>query len=534
MVDNIKESTSLKINSEQEIELNQKEKEEPKQSTTELVLTIICVIFVLSVITYLLFIDNPPQTNNFSPHLENKRKTEKSNFTKTEQNSNQNENKKKLIQEKKDNIKCKEGFYLPNDSTENKCKKCTIENCSECSGSKEFDICTSCMESFTPIYDKKKRIKSCIKKCQTGKEEKCLTCNSKMECSSCNPGYKLEEGKCIINYSFKAKYKTNRQKQNINLINKKYADNIVELIIDNQKVNSSYNHTFKKKGIHSVKMLLNTDGLDTGKMMFFNISRLISINFTEKFNTTNMLSMKGMFKDCKNLQSIKLSNFKTDHIRDFSFMFDNCESLSKLNISNFNTEKSNDISYMFGNCISLTSLQLNSFNTKNVVDMGGLFSGCSSLTSIDLSSLNTKNVKYMLYMFQNCSSLKNIDISSFNTENLRDMSYMFRDCSKLKNIDLSKFNTQNVSNLEGIFMGCSNLDAVDLKNLDTRNIKSVSKMFYGCKKLKSIDISSFKNITNQNILFDENIEKSGNLIVSRGFYNLTKENIPTSWKIEFK
>jgi hypothetical protein len=78
MVDNIKESTSLKINSEQEIELNQKEKEEPKQSTTELVLTIICVIFVLSVITYLLFIDNPPQTNNFSPHQEIKRKTEKS------------------------------------------------------------------------------------------------------------------------------------------------------------------------------------------------------------------------------------------------------------------------------------------------------------------------------------------------------------------------------------------------------------------------------------------------------------------------
>ena len=111
---------------------------------------------------------------------------------------------------------------------------------------------------------------------------------------------------------------------------------------------------------------------------------------------------------------------------------------------------------------------------------------------------------------------------------------MFKDCSKLKNIDLSKFNTQNVSNLEGIFMGCSSLDAVDLKNLDARNIKSVSKMFYGCKKLKNIDISSFKNITKQNILFDENIEKSGNLIVSKGFYNLTKENIPTSWKIEFK
>ena len=46
-------------------------------------------------------------------------------------------------------------------------------------------------------------------KCEIGEENKCMICNKyKSKCLKCNPGYKLMDGICIINYSFKAIYYT--------------------------------------------------------------------------------------------------------------------------------------------------------------------------------------------------------------------------------------------------------------------------------------------------------------------------------------
>ena len=41
------------------------------------------------------------------------------------------------------------------------------------------------------------------------------------------------------------------------------------------------NYTFNKKEIHNVTILLNFPNIDSGKMMFYNISNVISINFTD-------------------------------------------------------------------------------------------------------------------------------------------------------------------------------------------------------------------------------------------------------------
>ena len=41
--------------------------------------------------------------------------------------------------------------------------------------------------------------------CKIGENELCLTCE-KEKCGSCNPGYKLKDGKCIFIYSFKETY----------------------------------------------------------------------------------------------------------------------------------------------------------------------------------------------------------------------------------------------------------------------------------------------------------------------------------------
>ena len=443
----------------------------------------------------------------------------------------------KFYNQKKEVLKCDEGYYIPDDDSEKKeCQKCPIENCAECKGNKNENYCISCKESFYLFYDTKKGNKICVEMCEKGENEKCLTCE-KNKCGSCNKGYLLINGKCLLNFSFKALYKTSNENENINLINKNYLNDIIELIIDGIEITPSYNYTFNKKGLHNVTMLLNFPNIDSGKMMFYNISNLISINFTELFDTTNMLSMKGMFKDCINLESLNLKEFNTIYARDFSYMFDNCVSLSSIDLSNFKTERAYDISYMFSNCISLSSISLKSFNTKNVIDMSGLFYECHNLSSIDLSYLNTKKTKYMLYMFSGCISLISIDISHFKTNNVKDIGYIFKDCSSLKNVKLDNLNTKNVINMEGIFMGCNKLTSVDLKNFDTRKTKNINKMFIGCNNLKKIDISCFKyiNSTIKVELFDNNATKYAQIIINKKFYKIIKNNIPSEWEIiEFK
>ena len=93
-------------------------------------------------------------------------------------------------------------------------------------------------------------------KCEIGVEEKCYQCdNNKTKCLKCNPGYKLINDKCILNYSFKSIYYTTVNSENINLINTS-LDNIIEMNIDNNIVKPSKNYTFPFLGNHIIYVLL--------------------------------------------------------------------------------------------------------------------------------------------------------------------------------------------------------------------------------------------------------------------------------------
>ena len=68
-------------------------------------------------------------------------------------------------------IICESGFYLPSDESLTKnCKKCSIENCIECFGSKLKDICIKCNPEFKGIYINNK-IVSCETPCEEGINE---------------------------------------------------------------------------------------------------------------------------------------------------------------------------------------------------------------------------------------------------------------------------------------------------------------------------------------------------------------------------
>ena len=87
-------------------------------------------------------------------------------------------------------IECDIGYYLPIDNNK-ECQKCSLANCSVCNGTKDNDICLSCLSEYFENINNGKII-SCDEKCEEGSEEKCLSCdNDNNICASCNQGFYL-------------------------------------------------------------------------------------------------------------------------------------------------------------------------------------------------------------------------------------------------------------------------------------------------------------------------------------------------------
>ena len=179
-------------------------------------------------------------------------------------------------------------------------------------------------------------------------------------------------------------------------------------------------------------------------------NRIVSIDFGEKFNTSNTTDMGAMFQYCSSLTSLDLSTFDTSKVTMMNAMFDGCNALTSLDLSTFDTSSAKDISYMFAGCQALNTLDISSFNTAKVTHMRDMFVNCHALKTLDVSKFNTSNVNSMEAMFLNCYALKALDVSKFNTSNTSNMEAMFANCNAITSLDLSSFSFQNdvtVSNM---------------------------------------------------------------------------------------
>ena len=440
-----------------------KEKNKPEEKYKKLVKILIFIIITIIVIFIAIFcclyflVFKKKDKGEGDKIVENNRFVNNSNEIIVNNSTNDiNDNGKN----NENNLECPLGFFIPYDNKT--CKKCTIENCEKCYGINDYDICTSCFSDFIPLYENNK-ITSC-KKCKLEESNKCLIYDSiNKQCSKCDTGYKLINGKCLINYSFKAIYNTKNINIEIKLINSTFVENIIEMIIDDEIVTPCNNYSFSFIGNHTVYFLMKNNIKSLNKM-FYNISNIISISFTCLFDSDSVNEVNLMFYNCTNLYSVDLNYFNTKNVVNMNSLFSNCYSLSSIKIDNFNTENVQYMADMFSYCFSLTSIDLSHFNTKNTKTLNCMFSGCHNLVSVNVSSFNTQNVYNLEGMFESCSSLKSINISNFDTQNVQSMYYMFHNCSSLTSLDLHNFHTKNVIDMESIFALCSKLKYLDISN----------------------------------------------------------------------
>ena len=109
---------------------------------------------------------------------------------------------------------------------------------------------------------------------------------------------------------------------------------------------------------------------------------------------------------------------------------------------------------MFRGCKLLNKIDVSNWDTSKVTSMAYMFQICSQLTQLDASNWNTSSVQYMAYMFYGCSQLTQLDVSNFDTSKVTNMNNMFYGCSQLTQLDVSNFDTSKVTNMTNIFNEC--------------------------------------------------------------------------------
>ena len=260
-------------------------------------------------------------------------------------------------------LKCNPGYFLPSDdSTKLNCQKCTIKNCKVCSGTSANPSCLMCEN-----YAVQSATNPNLCQVKNGGEAFCKTDDTeKNECTSCNIGYILEEGKCIINYDIKEIFKTKINNEEIKLIQKFYPY-VEEMIIDGNKLDKIVKtYIFENKGEHTVYYKLNLPKDGSLVSLFEGIKKMISISFTENFVLTSVTKMNRMFYNCENLKNIDLSNINTKNVDIMNNMFYQCLDLDSVDLSTVECSKVNDISSIFENCISLKNIDISNFNKTNI------------------------------------------------------------------------------------------------------------------------------------------------------------------------
>ena len=84
------------------------------------------------------------------------------------------------------------------------------------------------------------------------------------------------------------------------------------------------------------------------------IVKLKKINGIEKFDTSQVTIMRGMFLNCNELENLDLSQFKTNNVTTMEGMFYNCNKLKKINgIEKFDTSQVTIMRNMFYGCNEL-------------------------------------------------------------------------------------------------------------------------------------------------------------------------------------
>ncbi len=178
------------------------------------------------------------------------------------------------------------------------------------------------------------------------------------------------------------------------LLSKSYDNHILYIpdevvsLNDRKKVhgdNSEYTFADAINRIQGHLIVVGGRGLKYTNLMFYRCAlKTLDLQY---FDTSNVISMQGMFKKFFLDSTLDLSTLKTDKVLDMDYMFYH-SIIPAINLRGFKTNKVTNMCAMFANIDGVRQLDLTSFSIQSVKRNGVhfLLKGCSA-SYYDLSSI---------------------------------------------------------------------------------------------------------------------------------------------------
>ena len=175
-------------------------------------------------------------------------------------------------------------------------------------------------------------------------------------------------------------------------------------------------------------------------------------------------SVAFWFTDCAMMEEFKgVENLKMDRATSMREMFHGCASLKSLDLDvkapdRWITTNVKDMSGVFSGCSALTMLNLSVLTTPALENLEDAFAGCTGLKKLSLVRWDVSRVTNLKGAFWGCSSLTELNLTGWDTSRVTDMSEMFSQCTKLATIMASgSFATEQVTSSDDMFAGCRSL-----------------------------------------------------------------------------
>ena len=109
---------------------------------------------------------------------------------------------------------------------------------------------------------------------------------------------------------------------------------------------------------------------------------LTNTSFTDAPDLSSVTDMSAMFRFCRNLTSLELTNWDVSNVTDMSYMLRRASSLPTLTLSNWDVSNVTDMQYMMMNTDSLSDYPLSNWDINKVAD----FSNFLAFTDVSTSS----------------------------------------------------------------------------------------------------------------------------------------------------
>ena len=246
-----------------------------------------------------------------------------------------------------------------------------------------------------------------------------------------------------------------------NVSENKAKGGVMAWVIPNSEDNTKYDLYIGVNG----GVIANVDS----SFLFNCFPSLITIDFGNNFDTSNVTNMRNMFSPViqstsiileSSLTEIKgLENWDVSKVTNMNYMFECNPNLTNVSVENWDTSSLVRMQGLFSYC-NFASLDLSKWNTSHVSDMGWLFAGNTNLTKLTIGNWNTSNVSSMLGMFFKCSNLESLNLCHWNTVKVTNMRNMFSEMSKVTNIYVGEqWTMDNVTDGTNMFLN-SNVSEV--------------------------------------------------------------------------